>query len=152
MPSNHLILCCPLLLSPSIFPSIRVFSNKSVLCIRWPKCWSFSFSTSPSNDYSGLISFRIDWCDLLAAQGLSEVFSSTVSIDSPFSECHRVVTVQYIAFSNQFLSLYNMHLNLLRIFSSLDSSFLFITEKYSVVWMSNSLCILLPIEGHPASF
>ena len=69
MPSNYLILCCPRLLSPSIFPSIRVFSSKSVLPIRWPKYWSFSFSTSPSNKYSGLISFRIDWFDLLAVQG-----------------------------------------------------------------------------------
>ena len=66
MPSNHLILCCPLLPLISIFPSIRVFSNESVLCIRWPKYWSFSFSISPSNEYSGLISFRIDWFDLLA--------------------------------------------------------------------------------------
>ena len=69
MPSNHLILCCPLLLLPSIFPSIRVFSNESVLRIRWPKYWSFSFSISPSKEYSGLISFRIDWLDLLAVQG-----------------------------------------------------------------------------------
>ena len=69
MPSDHLILCHPLLLLPSIFPSIRVFSNKSVLHIRWPKCWSFSFSISPSNEYSGLISFRMDWLDLLAVQG-----------------------------------------------------------------------------------
>ena len=68
MPSNHLILCYPLLLPPSIFPSIRVFSNESVLHIRWPKYWSFSFSISPSNEYSGLISFRIDWLDLLAVQ------------------------------------------------------------------------------------
>ena len=69
MPSSHLILCHPLLLPPSIFPSIRVFSNESVLCIRWPKYWRFSFSISPSNDYSGLISFKIDWFDLLAVQG-----------------------------------------------------------------------------------
>ena len=68
MPSNHLILCHPLLLLPSIFPSIRVFSNESVLHIRWPKYWSFSFSISPSNEYSGLISFRMDWLDLLAVQ------------------------------------------------------------------------------------
>ena len=68
MPSNHLILFCPLLL-PSIFPSIRVFSNESVLCIRWPKFWSFSFNISPSNEYSELISFRMDWLDLLAVQG-----------------------------------------------------------------------------------
>ena len=69
MPSNHPVLCRPLLLLPSIIPSIRVFSNESVLHIRWPKDWSFSFSISPSNEYSGLISFRIDWLDLLAVQG-----------------------------------------------------------------------------------
>ena len=72
MPSNHPILCCPLLLLPSIFPSIRGFSNESVLCIRWPKYWSFSFSISPSNEYSELISFRMDWLDLLAVQGTQE--------------------------------------------------------------------------------
>ena len=70
MPSNRLILCHPLLLLPSIFPSIRVFSNKSVLCIRWSKYWSFSFSINPSNEYSGLISFRMEWLDLLAVQGI----------------------------------------------------------------------------------
>ena len=69
MPSNHLILCHPLLLLPSIFPSIRVFSNESSLHIKWPKYWSFSFNISPSNEYSGLISFRMDWLDLLAVQG-----------------------------------------------------------------------------------
>ena len=69
MPSNHLILCCPLLLLASIVSSIRVFSNESVLCIRWPKYWGFSFSISPSSEYSGLISFRIDWFDLLIVQG-----------------------------------------------------------------------------------
>ena len=69
MPSNHLILCCPLLLPSSIFPNIRVFTNESILCIRWPNYWSFCFSISPSNEYSGLISFRMDWLDLLAAQG-----------------------------------------------------------------------------------
>ena len=70
IPSNHFILCCPLLFPPSIFPSIRVFSNESVLCIRWPKYWSFSFSISPPNEYSGLISFRIDWLDLLVVGGI----------------------------------------------------------------------------------
>ena len=69
MPSNHLVLCCPLLLLPSIFPNIRVFSNESALCIKWPKYWSFSFSVCPSNEHSGLISFRIDWFDCLAVQG-----------------------------------------------------------------------------------
>ena len=69
IPSNHLILCHALLLLPSIFPSIKVFSNESALCIRWPKYWSFSFTISPSNEYSGLISFRMDWMDILAVQG-----------------------------------------------------------------------------------
>ena len=84
MPSSHLILCRPLLLPPSIFPSIRVFSSESSLCIRWPKYWSFSFSISPSNEYSGLISFSIDWFDLLAVQvtlkGLLQHHSSKASI------------------------------------------------------------------------
>ena len=74
MPSNHLILCRPLLLLPSIFPSIRVFSNESALHIRWPKYWSFSFSISPFNEHSGLISFRMDWLDLLAVQGSLKSF------------------------------------------------------------------------------
>ena len=80
MPSNHLILCHPLLLLPSIFPSIRVFSNEPVLRSRWPKYWSFSFSISPSNEYSGLISFRIDWLDLLTVQGTLQHHSSKASI------------------------------------------------------------------------
>ena len=90
MPSNHLILRHPLLLLPSVFPSIRVFSNESVLCIKWPKDWSFRFSISPSNEYSGLISFRIEWFDLLAVQGtlksLPQYHSSKASIlqCSPF--------------------------------------------------------------------
>ena len=84
MPSNHLILCHPFLLLPSIFPSIRVFSNESALRIRWPKYWSFSFSITPSNEYSGLIAFRMDWLDLLAVQGtlksLLQYHSSEASI------------------------------------------------------------------------
>ena len=84
MPSNHFILCCPLLLLPSIFPSIRVFPSESVLCIRWPKYWSFSFSISPSNEHPGLIFFRMDWLDLLAVQGtlksLLQQHSSKASI------------------------------------------------------------------------
>ena len=84
MPSNHLILCCPLLLPPSLIPSNRVFSNESALHMRWPNYWSFSFSISPSNEYSGLISFRMDWLDLLAVQGtlksLLQCHSSKASI------------------------------------------------------------------------
>ena len=79
MPSNHLILCCHLLLLPSIFPSIRIFSNESALHIRWPKYWSFRFSINPSNEHSGLISFRMDWLDLLAVQGALKSFLQHLS-------------------------------------------------------------------------
>ena len=82
MPSNHFILCHPLFLLPSIFPSIRVFSDESALCIRWPKYWSFSFSISPSNEYSGLISFRIDWLDLFAVQGTLKSLLPTLQFES----------------------------------------------------------------------
>ena len=78
MPSNHLILCHPLLLLPSIFPSIRVFSNESALCIRWPKYWSFSFNISPSNEHPGLISFRMGWLNLLAVEGTLESSKSSI--------------------------------------------------------------------------
>jgi len=87
IPSNHLILHCPLLLPPSIFPSIRVFSNESVLRIRWPKYWSFSFSISPSNEYSGLISFRMDWLDLLAVQGTLKSLLQHLSSKASILQC-----------------------------------------------------------------
>ena len=87
MPSNHLLLCRPLLLPPSIFPSIRVFSNESVLSIRWPKYWSFSFSISPSNEYSGLISFRMDWFDLLAVLGALKSLLQHHSSKAPILQC-----------------------------------------------------------------
>ena len=87
MPSNHLILCHPLLLLPSIFPRIKVFSNESVLWSRWPKYWSFSFSISPSNEYSGLISFRMDWLDLLAIQGTLKSFLKHHSSKASILQC-----------------------------------------------------------------
>ena len=93
MPSNHLILCHPFLL-PSIFPSIRVFSNESVLCIRWPKYWSFSFSISPSNEYSGLISFRIDWFDLLAVQGTLKSLLQHHSSKASILQCSAIFMAQ----------------------------------------------------------
>ena len=98
MPSNHLILCHPLLLLPSIFPSIRVFSNESVLCISWLKYWSFSFSISPSNEYSneysGLISFRIDWMDLLAIQGTFRSLLQNHSSKATILQCSTFFMVQ----------------------------------------------------------
>ena len=94
MPSNHLILCHPLLLLPSIFPSIRVFSNESALCIRWPKYWSFSFSISPSNEYLGLISFRTDWFDLLAVQGMLKSFLQHHKLKASILWCSAFFLVQ----------------------------------------------------------
>ena len=94
MPSNHLILCHPLLLSPSIFPSIRVFSNESVLCIRWPKYWRFSFNISVSNEYSGLISFRMDWLDLLAIQGTLKSLFQHHSSKASVLQCSAFFIVQ----------------------------------------------------------
>ena len=93
MPSNHLILCCPLLLLPSIFPSIRVFSNESVLHIRWPKYWSFSFSISPSNEHPGLI-FRMDWLDLLGVQGTLKSLLQHHSSKASILRCSAFFTVQ----------------------------------------------------------
>ena len=94
MPSNHLILCCPLLLLPSIFLSNRVFSNESVLHIRWPKCWSFSFSISPSNEHAGLISFRMDWLDLLAVQGTLKSLLQHHSSKASIFQCSAFFAVQ----------------------------------------------------------
>ena len=94
MPSNHLILCCPLLLLPSIFPRIRVFSNQLAVCIRWPKYWSFSFSISPSNEYSGLISFRIDWLDLLSVQGTLKSLLQHHSSKASILWCSAFIMVQ----------------------------------------------------------
>ena len=124
MPSNHLILCHPLLLLPSIFPSIRVFSNESVLRIRWPKYWSFSFSISPSNEYSALISFRIDWLDPLAVQGtlksllqhhsakasilLSSAFFM-VQLSHPYMTTGKTIALTIWTFVNKVMSLlFNM--------------------------------------------
>ena len=94
MPSNHLILCHPLLLLPTTFPSFRVFSNESVLCIWWPKYWSFSFSTSPSNEYSGLISFRVDWFDLLAVQETLKILLQHHSSKASILRCSIFFIVQ----------------------------------------------------------
>ena len=123
MPSNHLILCRPLFLPPSIFPSIRVFSSESVLCIRWPQYWSFNFSISPSNEYSGLISFMMDWLDLLTVQGtlksLLQHHSSkisilrsaffTVQLSHPYMTTGKTVTLTRWTFVGKVISLmFNM--------------------------------------------
>ena len=94
MPSNHLILCCPLLLLPSIFPSIRVFSNESAFCIMWPNYWSFSFNISPSNEHQRLISFRMDWLDLLAVQGTLKSLLQYHSLKASILQCSAFFAVQ----------------------------------------------------------
>ena len=94
MPSNHLILCWPLLLLPSMFPSVRIFSNVLALCIRWPKYWSFSFSISPSNEYSGLISFRIDWFDILLVQEILKNFLQHHSLKASVLQSSAFLMVQ----------------------------------------------------------
>ena len=113
MPSNHLILCRPLLLPPSIFPSIRVFSNESVLCIRWPKYWSFSFSISPSNEYSGLISFRVYWLDLLAVQAKASILRRSaffiVQLSHPYMTTGKTTALTRLTFVGKVMCLlFNM--------------------------------------------
>ena len=134
IPSNHLIFCCPLLLLPSIFPSIRVFSSDSVLLIKWPKYWSFSFNISPSNEYSGLISFTMDWLDLLAVQGtlksLLQHHSSKASIlqhsaffmvqlSNPYTTTRKTIALIRWIFVGKVMSLL---LNMLSQFSSAAQS------------------------------
>ena len=131
MPSNHLILCHPLLV-PSVFPRIRVFSSESVLCIRWPKCWSFSFSISPSDEYSGLISFRIDWFDLLAVQetlkSLLQHHSYEASIlrCSAFFMAQQTIALTRWTFVSKAMSLlFNMLSRLVIVFLPLKKKLLF---------------------------
>ena len=121
MPSNHLILCRPVLLPPSIFPSIKVFSNESVLRFRWPKYWSFKFNISPSNEYSGVISFRMNWLDLLAVQGtlktllqhhsskVSILRSSAVQLSHPYMTTGKTIALTRWTFVDKVMSLpFNM--------------------------------------------
>ena len=114
MPSNHLILCHPLLLPPSIFASIRVFSSESVLHIRWPKYWSFSFDISPSNEHSGLISFRMDWLDLLAVQGTLKSLSNTTV------QKHQFFSTQLSFWSNSHIHIWLLELTALNSDPNLD--------------------------------
>ena len=152
MPSNHLILCHPLLLPPSIFPSIRVFSSESALCIRWPKYRSFSFSISPSNEYSGLISFRIDWLDLLAAQGtlksLLQHHSSKASIlwcsaffivqlSHPFMTTGKTIALTRRTFVGKVMSL------LLNMLSRLVITFLPRSKRLLISWLQSPSAVIL---------
>ena len=161
MPSNHLILCRPLLLLPSVFPSIRVFSNESVLCIRWPKDWSFSFSIIPSNEYSEWISFRIDWFDLLAGQGtlksLLKYHSSKalilqhstffiVQLSHPYMTTGKTIALTRWTFVGKVLSLsFNMMSRLVIIFLPRSKHLL-------ISWLQSSSAVILePQKVKPVS-
>ena len=149
MPFNHLILCRPLLLLPSIFPNIRVFSNKYVLCIRWPKYWSFSFSIHPSNECSGLISFRMDWLNLLAVQGTlksllqhhsskaSILWSSAlfiVQLLHPYLTTGKTIALTRWTFVSKVISLFNM-------LSRLVITFLLRSKCLLLSWLQSSVTI-----------
>ena len=152
MPSNHLILCRPLLLPPSIFPSISVCSNESVLCIRWPKYWSFSFSISPSNEYSGLISFRMDWLDLLPVQGtlksLLQHHSSKASIlrcsaffivqlSHPYVPTGKTIALTRRTFVGKVMSL------LFNMLSRLVIAFLLRRKRLLISWLQSPSAVIL---------
>ena len=152
MPSNHLILCGPLFLLPSVFPSIRVFSNESILCIRWPNYWSFSFSISPSNEYSGLISFRIDWLDLLAVQGnlksLLQHHSSKASIlrcstffivqlSHPYMTTGKTIALTRWTFVGRVMSL------LFNVLSSLVIAFFPRSKHLLISWLQSPSAVIL---------
>ena len=141
MPSNHLILSHPLLLLPSIFPSIRVFSNESALHIRWPKYWSFSFSISPSNEYSGLISFRIDWLDLLAVQGMLKSLLQHHSSKAPVLRHSAFFTVQL---SHSYMTTGKTIALTRRTFAGKVMSLLFNTlSRLVIAFLPRSKCLLI---------
>ena len=152
MPSNHLILCRPLLLLPLIPPSIKVFSNESVLRIRWPKYWSFSFSISPSNEYSGLISFRIDWLDFLAVQGTLKSFLQhhsskasilrhsaffTVQLSHPYMTTGKTIALTIQTFVGKIMSL------LFNMLSMLVVTFLPRSKHLLISWLQSPSAVIL---------
>ena len=152
MPSNHLILCHPLLLLPSVFPSIRVFSNESVICLRWPKYWSFSFSINPSNEHSGLISFRMDWLDLFAVQGtlksLLQHHSSKASIlqgsaffivqlSHPYMTTGKIIALTSWTFASKVMSL------LFHMLSRLVITFLPRSKRLLISWLQSPSAMIL---------
>ena len=151
MPSNHLILYCPLLLPPLVFPSIRVFSSESVLYIRWPKYWSFSFSISPSNEYSGLSSFRMDWLDLLEVQGtlksLLQYHSSIASIlrcsaffiiqlSHPYMTTGKTIALTWQTFFDRVMSV------LLNMLSRLVITFLPRSKRLLISWLQSQSAMI----------
>ena len=155
MPSNHFILCHPLLL-PSIFPSIRVFSNESLLHIRWPKYWSFSFSISPSSEYSGLISFRIDWLDLLAVQGTLKTLLQhqsskasilwhsaffTVQLSHPYTTTGKTIALTRWTFVDEVMSL------LLNMLSRLVVAFLPQSKRLLISWLQSLSAVILETKN-----
>ena len=155
MPSSHLILCCPLLLLPSIFPSIRVFSNEPALHVRWPKYWSFSFNISPSNEHAGLISFRMDWLDLLAVQGtlksLLQHHSSTTSIlqcsaffivqlSHPYMTTGKTIALTRWTFVGKVISL------LFNMLSRLLITFLPRSKRLLISWLQSPSAVILDIK------
>jgi len=156
-PSSHLILCCPLLLPSSIFPNIMVFSNESVLRIRWPKYWSFSFNISPSNEYSGLISFRMDWFDLLAVQGtlkssptpqfksinslaLSFLYSPTLTSMSHNMTTRKTIALTGWTFVSKVMSL------LFNMLSRLIIAFLPRSKRLLISWLQSSSAVILELR------
>ena len=152
MPSNHLILCHPLLLLPLIFPSIRVFSNELALRNRWPKYWSFSFNISPSNEHPGLISFRMDWLDLLQSKGLSRVFSNTTvqkhqffgaqlffiaQLSHPYMTTGKTIALTRRTFVGKVMSL------LLNMLSRLVITFLSRSKYLLISWLQSPSAVIL---------
>ena len=144
MPSNHLILCHPLLFLPSIFPSIRVFSNESVLRIRWPKYWSFSFSICPSNEYSGLISFRIDWFDLLAIQGTLKSFLQHHSSIASILQCSAFI----VQLSHPYMTTEKTIALTRQTFVSKVMSQLFNMSRFVIAFLQRSKCLLISWLHH----
>ena len=141
MPSSHLILCHPLLLLPSIFLSIRVFSNESVLYMRWPKYWSFSFSVSPSNEYPGMISFRMDWLDLLAVQGMLKSLLQHHSSKALILQCSAFFTVQL---SHPYMTTgKTIALNIWTFVGKVMSLLFNMLSRFVIAFLPRSKCLLI---------
>ena len=149
MPSNHLILCRPLLLLPSIIPSLRVFSSDSTLHIRWPKYWNFTFSISPSNEYSGLISFRMDWLDLLAVQGTLSSLLQHHSSKASILQCSAFFIVQL---SHPYMTTGKTMALTRQNFVSKVTSLLFnMLSRFVIAFLPRSQCLLISWQQSPSA-